>query len=159
MPAPTIEPVQLAQITPFLQVVVSQRVDGEKIQASTIVPAHLHNDVEGRRDAMLARGITDGHTFLKLLALLLDPGGPDFAAWQTGESSSASAHGFDSFGSGIFEPLMKSLARGDEGLDVLNRILIQLRQHGKGQLDVPEEFTQLWDNVWQARSRHKRGTR
>lgn len=159
MPDPTIEPVQLAQITPFLQLVVSQRVDGEKIQASTIVPAQLHNDVEGRRDAMLARGITDGHTFLKLLALLLDPGGPDFSAWQNGESSSTSSHGFDAFGSGIFEPLLKSLARGDEGLDVLNRILIQLRHHGKEQLDVPEEFTQLWDNVWQARSRHKRGTR
>lgn len=157
--APTIQPVQLAQITPFLQITLSQRIRGERIQASTIVPAQLHDDVDGRRDAMLARGITDGHTFLKLLALLLNPGGADFAAWQTGDGSAASSQGFSTLSSGIFEPLLKSLARGDDGLDMLHRILIQLRQHGQDQLELPEEFTQLWDNVWQARSSHKRGTR
>ena len=157
--APTIQPVQLAQITPFLQITLSQRIHGERVQVSTIVPAQLHDDVEGRRDAMLARGITDGHTFLKLLALLLNPGGADFAAWQTGDGPAASSQGFNTLSRGIFEPLLKSLARGDDGLDMLHRILIQLRQHGKDQLELPEEFTQLWDNVWQARSSHKRGTR
>ena len=157
--APTIQPVQLAQITPFLQITLSQRIHGERVQVSTIVPAQLHDDVEGRRDAMLARGITDGHTFLKLLALLLNPGGADFAAWQTGDGPAASSQGFNTLSRGIFEPLLKSLARGDDGLDMLHRILNQLRQHGKDQLELPEEFTQLWDNVWQARSSHKRGTR
>lgn len=157
--APTIQPVQLAQITPFLQVTLSQRIHGERIQVSTIVPAHLHDDIDGRRDAVLARGITDGHTFFKLLALLLNPGGADFAGWQTGDGSDASAQSSTALSMGIFEPLLKSLARGDDGLDMLHRILIQIRQHGKDQVELPEEFTQLWDNVWQARSTHKRATR
>lgn len=155
----TVRPVQLEQITPFLQLSLSQRLPEGNIKASTVVPARLHDDVDGRRDAVLARGITDGHTFLRLLALLLDPGGADFTAWQGGEGPAASPHHLSDLGSGIFEPLLRSLARGDEGLDMLQRILVQLRQHGKAELELPEEFTQLWDNVWQARSAHERGSR
>lgn len=147
---------RLTEVTPFFRVTVTQNVLGEQITVSTIILAELHDDIPGRRDAVLAHGISNGDQFLKLLALLLDPEGIEFglngAGGGTGAGWSTTA-----MSRGLFESLLRSLARGDDGLEIANRILNQLRTQTDAELALPEGFQELWDNVWKARRRKTKG--
>ena len=140
------------QITPFLQLSVKQKVEGEQISVRTIVSAELHDDIPGRRDAILARGITDGDQFLKLLMLLLTPEHHALQVSTANGDSLGAAWSTSSLVRGLFESLLRSLARGDEGLDIAQRVLAQLRQQAGKDLQLPEDFEELWDNVWEARA-------
>lgn len=145
---------QLAAITPFLQLTATQRIDGTGISASTIVSAELHHDVPGRRDAVLARGIADSEAFFKLLALLLNTGAEGIGLGAA-NGEAAGQWGSHAAHPALFESLLRSLARGDDGLEVVQRILaeIQNQSEGEGQeaINLPEGFTELWANVWAAR--------
>ncbi|RJN32957.1 phospholipase D family protein [Nesterenkonia natronophila] len=148
--ASEISGLQLSDISPFLQIVASQRVQDQRIRVTTIVQAELHNDIAGRRDAMLARGIGDGETFLKLLLLLLGSAGSE---WALGRATGAATGDWSSSlsTSGLLESLLGSLARGGDDLDVAHRVFSELQEYAGDELDLPEGFTELWNNVWHVR--------
>lgn len=150
--AMVIEDLDLTEITPYLHLSATQSVGTHKVVASTLVRAELHDDLQNRHNAVLASRIGTGDAFMKLLALLLDPDG---VAFEIGSDVADSGGGnWSSARSlrGLFEPLMRSLARGDDGLETIHKILTEMRASTKGDLDFPDGFEELWNNVWRARN-------
>ncbi|MHA3683741.1 hypothetical protein ACXR2W_05745 [Leucobacter sp. HY1908] len=152
--AATLDHLTLTQVSPFLKITLKQRAEGEEVSATTIVLATLHDDITARRDAILAQGIRSGDEFLRLLALLLDPDGLRFdlrAGVGGGGNGSWSTAGLSR---GLFEAMLTSLARGDDGLEVVHRIYTELAANSDTEMDLPPGFAELWQSVWNARSGH-----
>lgn len=144
-----IDGLALTDITPFLVLVAR---DGE-FERRTIVLARLLDDVDTRRDAIIARQLTDRATFIRLLTLLLElsgqrlPGGSDATAFFGGDGFGTAD------GSGLFESLVRAVGARHPGLADVRRIVEALQSSGDGGDVMPEGFTELWSAVWAAHER------
>jgi len=138
--------IPLADITPFLVLVARDEHGNER---RTIVVARLLDDVESRRDAVIARQLTDRAAFVRLLTLLLElagfsmlplhgSGGPAFFGTAAADT-----------GTGLFEALVRALGERHTGLTDARRIIDYLREHGEDSI-LPEGFEELWHQVWAA---------
>ncbi len=141
-----LEGLALTDITPFLVLVAR---DGE-LERRSIVLARLLDDVDTRRDAIIARQLTDRATFIRLLTLLLElsgqqlPGGVDATTFFGGD-------GFDTAdGSGLFESLVRAVGARHPGLADVRRIVEVLQASSDGGDVMPEGFAELWSAVWTA---------
>lgn len=138
--------IPLADITPFIVLVARDALGNER---STIVLARLLDDVENRRDAVIARQLTDRAAFIRLLTLLLELAG----VWTP--STTAGAAGF--FGAadgaegtlGLFEALVRAVGEGHRGLADARRIIDYLRDSEESAV-LPDGFDELWNQVWAA---------
>lgn len=149
---------RLTEVTPFLQLTVSEQFNGSQIRVRTVAAATVHDDIDGRRDAVLAHGIADGDQFLKFLSLLL--GSEQHALGNdAGRGEQAGSWSMSTPINGLFESLLRSLARADDGLDVAQRVLTQLRAQAAEGLNLPTGFEELWDNVLAARTARTRKAR
>lgn len=138
--------VPLADITPFI-VLVGRDASGR--ERHTIVLAQLLDDVATRRDAVIARQLTDRASFVRLLTLLLELSGgciADSGSGTAGFFGSADASGD---GAGLFEALVRAVGDGHRGLADARRIIDFLRSHDE-QAILPDGFEDLWEQVWQA---------
>lgn len=139
--------IPLADITPFVVLVARDAIGNER---RTIVVARLLDDVPSRRDAIIARQLTDRAAFVRLLTLLLELSG----AW-TMTPGGAGAIGFfgsaeeSGVGTGLFEALVRAVGDGHHGLADARRIIEYLRGHGEEGV-LPEGFEELWNEVWAA---------
>lgn len=139
--------IPLADVTPFVVLVARDAVGNER---RTIVVARLLDDVESRRDAIIARQLTDRAAFIRLLTLLLEISG----AW-TMPSSGTGAPGFfgsadgSGAGTGLFEALVRAVGDGHHGLADARRIIDYLRDHDEETV-LPDGFEELWTEVWAA---------
>lgn len=139
--------IPLADITPFIVLVARDAMGNE---CRTIVVARLFDDVESRRDAIIARQLTDRAAFVRLLTLLLELSG----AW-TMTPSSVGAMGFfgsadaSGVGTGLFEALVRAVGEGHHGLADARRIIDYLRDHDEEAV-LPDGFEELWHEVWSA---------
>lgn len=137
----------LADITPFVVLVARDAAGNER---RAIVLARLLDDVESRRDAIIARQLTDRSAFVRLLTLLLELSG----AW-TPTPSGAGAAGFfgtadaSGTGAGLFEALVRAVGEGHRGLADARRIIDFLREHDEDAV-LPDGFDELWSQVWSA---------
>lgn len=138
--------VPLTDITPFIVLVARDRMGNER---RTIVVARLIDDIASRRDAIIARQLTDRAAFIRLLTLLLElsRGWLD-AAGGAGAGFFGSA-GAGELGTGLFESLVHALGDGHHGLADARRIIDYLREHGEHGV-LPDGFDQLWSRVWSA---------
>ena len=143
-----LEGLALTDITPFLVLVAR---DGE-LERRTIVLARLIDDVDTRRDAIIARQLTDRATFIRLVTLLLElsgqqvPGGADATAFFGAGAFGAAD------GSGLFESLVRAVGARHQGLGDVQRIVHYLQTSGDDQV-LPEGFSELWEAVWTAHQR------
>jgi hypothetical protein len=142
----------LTDITPF---VVFRVTDGRGETRSTVVAAALEGDVEGRKDAVIARQLADRAAFMKLLALLLalEGGGGVFQF----NASGALAAGWAEDGSGLFEMLVRALGAEHGGLADVRRIIEHVRAADRRRPTdspsvLPDGFDKLWEQVWAAHS-------
>ena len=142
---------RLTDITPFVEVSATATVEGQKIEATTLVLAELRDDIESRVNKVLAQQISDSDTFYKLLALLLDPAQFSPTRMSSRLTGDGGSWNQSSFTNGLFERLMTSLARGDDGLDVAHRFIKEIQHHAGDGFEPPGEFLELWDSVWQVR--------
>jgi hypothetical protein len=142
----------LTDITPFLVIRIT---DGRAVAASTVVTADLRGDVDGRKDAVIARQLENRAAFMRLLALLLaldvgngvvlfDPVGTGMAGWAED-------------GSGLFETLVRAIGVKHGGLEDVRRIIDHVRaaqaRRPEGTPSVlPDGFDELWESVWAAYS-------
>lgn len=155
-----VQELQETDVTPFIMLKLQKTVEGQQISAETVVQAQILNDNPDRVDRILASHIGDGETFMKLLLMLLDPTGAESQLLVNMEQSEGSSWGIDELSRGLFESLLRSLARGDDGLETAQRILTEIRRIREDQeLQLPQGFTELWDNVWKARSAMMGGKR
>ena len=142
----------LTDITPFIVIRVT---DGRGVTRSTVVAAALDGDIPGRKDAVIARQLSDRSAFMKLLALLLALEAGD-GFFQFDPSGSLGADWAED-GSGIFETLVRALGVEHGGLADVRRII----EHVKATDDrrpagipsvLPDGFNELWASVWEAYS-------
>lgn len=139
--------IPLADITPFI---VLEARDAAGNQRRTILLARLLDDVVNRRDAVIARQLTDRAAFVRLLTLLLELSG----AWRPAALGAASDGFFGAAtasdgATGLFEALVRALGEGHGGLSDARRIIDYLRDHGEAAV-LPEGFDELWRQVWAA---------
>lgn len=145
---------ELTDITPF---VVVRATDIRGITRSTLVAAALEGDVEGRKDAVIARQLADRAAFMKLLALLLAIEGGD-GLFQFDASSALGARWAED-GSGLFETLVRAVGAEHGGLADVRRIIEHVRaadsRRSPGTKSVlPDGFDELWEQVWAAHTTH-----
>lgn len=146
--ATTISGIPLTDITPFISL-VARDADGN--ERRTIVLSALLDDIPARKDAIIARQLTDRAAFLRLLNLMLElsggllPGGDGSGEFNFGSSAS---DGLD--GSGLFEALVRALGAGHQGFADVRRIIDFVREHDDDRDLLPEGFDELWSNVWRA---------
>lgn len=145
------------EVSPFLRLTATQHDVGSRVTASSIVIAQLHDDIPKRRDAILTSSIHDSDQFLKLLMLLLNPenSGLDHVMEGSGEGGNWNAA---LMRRGLFETLLKSLATGDEGLDVADRFFRQIAEGQSSSVELSPELIELWKNARAARRSRIRGS-
>lgn len=144
------ERLALTDITPF---VVLRITDERDVSRSTVVAAALDGDVDGRRDAVIARQLADRSAFMKLLALLLALEG-DGTMFQF-DSAGALGAGWAEDGSGLFETLVRAIGAKHGALADVQRIVSHVRKADSrrpaGASSVlPHGFDELWESVWEA---------
>ena len=133
---------ELADITAFLRLKASLKVDSGMLEHSTVVCSRLEGSPEDRFRQILARQIDTPEKFLRLLALLIG-----FAS-GIGTDVSASGNGSASWsggpGQGVLELLARALAESPESIDHLDEIVEHLRRSPHGRAVLPPG----WDDVW-----------
>ena len=137
-----LQPRELADITPFLELRARQRVDGQQIERSAVICSHLEGAPDDRFEEIMARQIDTPEKFMRLLLLLIGSGSVrsgDAAAEGGGLStwSGGSSHGF-------LELLAQALAERPSSIDHLEAIVDRLRLRTEGDGVLP----QGWDDVW-----------
>lgn len=152
--ASDIGPLPLTDITPFIVLVVRDDRGNER---RTIVVAELLDDHPSRRDAIIARQLTDRAAFLRLLALLLDLTSSPLPGTGGGFGQNFGDAGPD--GSGLFEALVRSVGVGHQGLADARRIIEFIRDHDDAKKLLPPGFEKLWANVWSAHRALSEGSR
>lgn len=139
--------IPLADITPFVVLVARDALGNER---RTIVVARLLDDVASRRDAIIARQLTDRAAFVRLLTLLLELSG----AWTMSPNGAGGTGFFGSAersgtGAGLFEALVRAVGEGHHGLADARRVIDYLRDHDEEAV-LPDGFEELWSEVWAA---------
>lgn len=140
----------LTDITPFVVIHVTDERD---VKRSTVVAAALEGDVDGRRDAVIARQLADRSAFMKLLALLLALDG-DGGMFHFDPAGALGA-GWAEDGSGLFETLVKAIGAKHGALADVQRIIEHVKKadayRPTGAPSVlPDDFDELWRSVWDA---------
>lgn len=141
--------VELTDITPFLALTAREASGRER---KTVVLAELLDDVPSRRDAVIARQLTDRATFVRLLTLMLELSGVTALM----PSSNGAFKGFAALGAGgsvegagLFEALIRAVGNGQQGLADAKRIIDVVRaQPGRDEI-LPDGFDELWSRVWE----------
>ena len=132
-----LQPRELADVTPFLQLTTRLTVEGKAIERSAVICSLLDGAPEERFNEIMARQIDTPEKFLRLLALLIG-----FASGNSGVISAAgdgSATWSAGPGQGVLELLARALSERPESIDHLESIVEYLRQ------DI---LPPGWDNVW-----------
>lgn len=152
--AATIDDIPLTDITPFVVLVAE---DSEGHTRRTIVLASLLDDVPSRKDAVIARQLTDRAAFLRLLTLMLELSGDLLGNGGGAGEFAFNAASADIDGSGLFEALVRALGAGHHGLADVRRIIDFVQEHDDDRDLLPEGFDELWSKVWQAHRSLTRG--
>ena len=135
-------PRELADITPFLQLVARRTVEGKELERSAVICSRLEGAPDERFQEILARQIDTPEKFLRLLALLIgfaSRAGGDVAV--TGDRPASWSAGA---GQGVLELLARALSERPESIDHLEAIVEHLRRSPSGRAVLP----QGWDDVW-----------
>lgn len=145
----TLDGIPLADITPFIVLVAADREGNER---STILLARLLDDIETRRDAIIARQLTDRAAFIRLLMLMLEMSGTSISVAERGVGEAFFGSAGEGVGAGLFESLVRAVGAGRSGLSDVHRIVDYLATSSEGPDVLPEGFIELWSAVWDAHS-------
>ncbi|MCS0499194.1 phospholipase D family protein [Protaetiibacter mangrovi] len=140
--------IPLTDVTPFLVLVLT---DAEGRSCSSIQLAQLLDDIDTRRDAIVARQLTDRAAFIRLLTLMLELSGIGIGPGM----ASAGATGFfgttaGASGAGLFEALIRAVGEGRSGLAEVRRIVDFMRSQSDPGDILPQGFDELWERAWAA---------
>ncbi|UQN13957.1 phospholipase D family protein [Gulosibacter sp. ACHW.36C] len=142
------EGLDLTEITAFLVASATHPLlPGE--QQSTIIPMRLLDDIADRKEATIARHLADPAAFIRLLTMLLQLSGLAAATDAAGSGAWREFGGGTASSTGLFEALVRALARGAQGLDDAQRIINFLRREPESTA-LPVGFEPLWNAVWDA---------
>ena len=137
-----LQPRELADVTPFLQLTARLTVEGKAAERSAVICSQLEGTPDERFHEIMARQIDTPEKFLRLLALLIDlasGNGTDLAAVGDGSATWSASPG-----QGVLEMLARALSERPESIDHIASIVEYLRQPRNGREILPPG----WDNVW-----------
>jgi hypothetical protein len=147
----TVAGLELAEVTPYI--VISAR-QGD-IRRTTVVLASLDGDPDDRREAVLARHLSEPGALLRLLMLMLELAGVSVGAGVEGAGWNRVGSGGD--GSGLFEALVRAVASEHSSLPDVQRIVAYVTTHKEESL--PPGFAELWSVAWAAYEAREAGAR
>ena len=136
------QPRELADVTPFLQLTTQLIVEGRATERSAVICSPLDGAPEERFREIMARQIDTPEKFLRLLALLIG-----FTSGSSGviaEAGDGSVTWSTGPGQGVLELLARALSERPESIDHLESIVEYLRRPRNGNDILPPG----WDNVW-----------
>ena len=136
-------PLEIADVTAFLQLTASRTDEGTVIERSTVVCSRLDGEPDDRYHEIFARQIDTPEKFMRLLALLMG-----FAAGSVlGNASGTGGWGGNwstGGGQGVLELLARALSENPVSIDHLATIVEHLRGSSGGMAILPPG----WDDVW-----------
>lgn len=140
---------QVTDISPFLEVTAT---DESNLEVRSVVLATIYDDIEDRRDIIIAQKLKDTDTLIRFLAQLLELEGFEGSQLISATTSSASASGFDLDHIAILEPFVQAVESKHEGLEQAKRIIDGIRRlDSKRESPVLDDsIEELWGNVWDA---------
>lgn len=143
---------ELSDITPFIVLVARDHAGRER---STVLLARLIDDLPHRREAVIARQLTDTASFVRLLTLLLELQGVALPTAEDGGAGSIGTFGraISASGAGLFEALVRAVGSGQSGLQDVRSIVDYLASLGQDKDIRPPGFEDLWASVWAAHER------
>ena len=137
-----LSPREIADITPFLQLIATQTDEGTVVERSTVVCSQLDGEPDDRYHEIFARQIDTPEKFMRLLALLMGFATGDVVAREEGTGGSGSWS--TGTGPGVLELLARALSENPEAIDHLATIVDHLRGSTGGMAILPPG----WDDVW-----------
>jgi hypothetical protein len=152
----TFDGVALADITPFVAVRVRHE-DGAG--AAAVVRGRLVGDPAGRLDEVLARQVDTPEKFLRFLALLLGLGEGHPLATLVGTGAGAGDGARLGSAPGVFETVLRALARKPDAIDDLDRLVTRMLGTETGRAALPEGFQDFWAVVVEGRAAVREATR
>lgn len=135
-----------ADLTPFFRVTASTLWNEKTLERSAVLRAEMIGGPEDRVGEVIVRQIDTPEKFLRLLLLILGLGDGAWPAAATAGADSSGGGVWTTGGGGLFELLVRALARQPDSLDDLASIVERLRSHGKAAEILPPD----WDLVWAA---------
>lgn len=134
----------LRELTPFVMLDVE---DADGHRASTILVARIDQDVEARRDRIIAQHLDTPEAFARFLRLMLRL--PTAEALGDGGGGWRLLEGVEASGSGMLELLMRAVGSPGRPLDELDGILQQMTAEERHTV-LPAGFHDLWANLMAA---------
>lgn len=135
------------EITPF--VVVTLKAAGST--RNVLVRADIAGDPPNRRRSVIAQAIKSPEDFLRYLAALLGFAGTSGHGDGSGEGGAFGSWIADIQVDRVLEDLLTTASRNPTRLESLNQTLTALKQDHRFGDVVPQEFSDLWDAVYEAR--------
>jgi hypothetical protein len=150
--------ISLEGLSAFIAFKVTAREQQETRDARFVLNLPLHGAPADREDKLLRALIGDRSRLLRFLTLLLADDGvpPDdlFPVQPVGNGQSApGASGQAASATGMFELLVRTLAKAPERLDEVARLKEKLEASGEQESLFPEHFESIWRPIWEARGR------
>ena len=137
-----LQPRELADITPFLELRARRRVEGRQVERSAVICSPLEGAPDDRFEEIMARQIDTPEKFMRLLVLLIGFGSRGSGAAAAAEGGLLTWSGGSS--QGFLELLTRALAERPSSIDHLEAIVDRLRLRTDGDGVLP----QGWDDVW-----------
>ena len=137
-----LQPRELADVTPFLELRARRRVEGRQLERSAVICSDLEGAPDDRFEEIMARQIDTPEKFMRLLLLLIGFGSGGRGAAAAAEGGLSRWSGGSS--QGFLELLARALAERPSSIDHLEAIVDRLRLRTDGDGVLP----QGWDDVW-----------
>ena len=140
---------EVTNISPCLEVTAT---DESNLEVRSIVLATIYDDIEDRRDIIIAQKLKDRDTLIRFLAQLLELEGFEGSQLMSTTTGSAAASGYDLDHIAILEPFVQAVESKHEGLEQAKRIIDGIRRlDSKRESPVLDDsIEELWGNVWDA---------
>lgn len=135
------------EITPF--VVVTLKAGGST--RNVLVRADIAGDPPNRRRSVIAQAIKSPEDFLRYLAALLGFAGTSGHGDGSSEGGAFGSWIADIQVDRVLEDLLTTASRNPTRLESLDQTLTALKQDHRFGDVVPQEFSDLWDAVYEAR--------
>lgn len=139
----------VTDISPFLEVTAT---DDANLEISSIVLATIYDDIEDRRDIIIAQKLKDTDTLIRFLAQLLELDGFEGSQLISTTTGSAVTRGYDLNDIALLEPFVQAVESKHEGMEQAKRIIdaIRLLDAKRESPVLDDSIEELWGNVWGA---------
>jgi hypothetical protein len=153
----TFEPLSFEAITSFLAFRLTAHRRDSELSCAFVLNVPLAGAPADRESRILLSLLRNRQQLLRYLLMLLaddeEAAGRAMEVLNADRDSHHPDGRGNSFGLPLLEPLLQTLDRQPARLDQIARLIEDLRQTPEGRDLVTDEFTRIWQPIWEARGR------